>query len=709
MAKIKYIAQSEHSECGLACVASILQYYGYKISLPKLREKYGVPKNGYNLLQLQQILGDFQVESIGIRVKDIHILKKSKFILLAYMNNKHFVIMAKVRRGKVLLVDPARGKMWIDETEFIDNFSEKALRISSLENLKAIDYNGSNHLLLQMIKRNKGKIGIIVGLTLAMQMLSLVIPLIMQLIIDNLIITLEDDKIKYIGSGISVFCLGYFILSFIRGYGITKMQIIFDRELMETLINHILKLPYKFFSNRSSGELIFRLNSNVYLRQILSQSFISIFADTFLTIVYLLLMVYYSKVLTFITLGISIFLVITAFIYAKLIFKISEEEMIKLTNTQKIMSEMVNGMITIKAIGAEKEFYKDWHEKYIEQLVYLKKKGFVSAVLMNVSNVVQMIFPLLFIILAYRQIIEGSLSLGTTIAFSSLALAFIKPITVLSNTYSEIKTSQIYFERLNDILDSEIEESSQIVFKIDKGNIRIHEMSFAYNCFDEKILKNINITIQSGEKIAIVGKSGSGKSTLLKLIMGLYKPNHGTIFIDDVDIFTVDRDQLRNQMGIVLQESQLFNKSIRDNILFGRDNISEEQLIEALQKAGLFELVFHSAKGVEAMISENGVNYSGGQRQRLSLARALLNHPKVLLMDEPTSFLDNESELNFMQQILKLESTCIVVSHRLSCIDRFDRIIVMEDGMIVQMGTHEKLVSEINEVYHSLYNSQIDF
>lgn len=275
------------------------------------------------------------------------------------------------------------------------------------------------------------------------------------------------------------------------------------------------------------------------------------------------------------------------------------------------------------------------------------------------------------------------------------------PLISLSNSYSDILALKIYLNKLYDILNTEQEQSKKEQIKIKKGNIKIDNLYFRYSKLDNDILKGISLRIKAGEKVAIVGKSGSGKSTLIKLIIGLFKYDRGSIKIDNVDINHINIQNYRTQLGVVLQEPQIFNGTLKDNILLGK-KYDHEKMNAAVKISNIENLINSMPMGLDTIIFEDGINLSGGQRQRISLARAIYNEPKIIIMDEPTSSLDNESEKEIIDNIFKLNNTCLIISHRFYNIEKFDKIILINKGKIEDIGSHNELIIR-NNTYQKMY------
>ncbi|RDU23828.1 peptidase domain-containing ABC transporter [Anaerosacchariphilus polymeriproducens] len=705
MKKVRFIEQMEHSECGLACVSMLCNHYQYNINLSKLREIYGVPVGGYTLFQLKQILSDFKIESKGIKILDLDALDKSFFPFIAFWENKHFVIVERAGRNKVLIVDPASGRRWIDRQEFNKNFSQSALIAKPGEEFQSYKDSNSVHYFLSILKKNKPLLVKLCLTSILVQAISLFIPIAMQQLIDKVIATINMSFLNKVGICIVFFGVLFYFLNLFRSFMIVKLQVLFDNELMTKLLSHLLNLPYSFFTNRSTGELLYRVNSNLIIRQILTQRFVSIFIDSLLIFIYLFMMFNYSASLSIIVLVVSCILILVSVFHSYKINQITNLELLQQTLVQKSLNETINGIMTIKSMGKEEVFYSNWKEPFNLQLKHSKEKGNWSAVLSNISNIIQIVFPIFLIWYGSFSLSESFFTLGMLVAFNTLASSFMQPVISLSSSYTDIMVLKTYLNKLYDIINTNteqglLEESHQIK----DGDINLENIYFKYSMFDDYTLKNLSLRITPGEKIAIVGKSGSGKSTLLKILLGLYPPQQGNVTIDGVNVNHINIRDYRKQIGIVLQEPQLFNSTIKENIIFGNKDIDDKYVNAVSKKAGIEEIIKSLPLGLETILSEKGINLSGGQRQKIALARALIHNPKILFMDEPTSSLDNEAEKDFMNQIFKLDTTCVVISHRLSTIDKFNRILVMDHGEIVEQGTHKELL-DLKGYYYNIYKN----
>lgn len=701
MGKIKFVSSYEHSECGLACAVMMINYFKQNVSLTTLREEYGVPMGGFNVSQLVKILENNDVPSKALKVNQFEELVNIGEPFIAYLNEHHYVVVERITKKKVVIFDPAKGKDKISINEFNNKFFGVIICALIKEKRKK-QKKILNEDIIKIIKANKSVIIWTIFISLIMQMMTLYIPIFIKDIIDHYNNIPNYAKLFFVLIAMLIF---YFSFSVIKTRIIVLLQNNFDKMLTSKTVNQLLRLPLRFFVNRGKGEIIFTINSNQYIRAILSTQLISLFIDALFLILYLILMVFYSVELSIITLILGIFLVTISIINTKMIYRKNQTQISNITEVQNITGEIVNNISIIKAMGAEQELFLKWEKGFEKQLRMEMEKAKINASLGNIPSTIQTIYVLIIFILGLILDRNGGLTLGTIIAFNTLGASFLSPMLSIADSYLQLSAAKIYINQLLDIITSkpENDEQNQKRITVKSGDYFLNHISFKYDYFSENVLYDINLNIMDGEKIAIVGESGSGKTTLLMLLAGLYKPTEGQISIGD-NIITdniVNKSNYRKQLGIVLQQNKLFNGSIKENILMGRE-ANEDEITEAIECADLEDFIEKFPSRIDTIISEDGSNLSGGQKQRLCIARAILKKPKVILMDEPTSSLDNISENRIMEHIFKMNSTVLVVAHRLSNIAKFDRIVVLNKGKIVSIGSHEDLITS-SQYYKSLY------
>lgn len=389
--RIRFQQQSEHSECGLACASMLIDFYVKKTKLSNLRKKYGVPNGGYNLSQIQTILDEYNITSKAVRI-NAESVKALPMPFIAFWNSKHFIIVERVCSKYIQIVDPALGKMKISEEEFKEKFSKVAMYVTN-DSRRKFEIPKFNNTIFKSINRNKGYLFKTLFVSLVMQCLSLLVPYAIQFIIDGTALNLIQS-VGYLIISICLIILVYFFSNFARTRIITTLQTSFDKEFLSMTIEHLLDLPYSYFVNRSKGELIYRINSNTYIRQILIEQVIGLVVDIFFFFLYLIAMFAYNTYLAVFTILISIILCAFTYISAKLNRKIAQNEIVVLTKSQDMINEIVNNIFTIKSTNSQKNMYGKWESNFEEQIKMEKRKAKYTSILTNIPQTIQTFYPL---------------------------------------------------------------------------------------------------------------------------------------------------------------------------------------------------------------------------------------------------------------------------------------------------------------------------
>ncbi|RFA32756.1 hypothetical protein CAI16_16985 [Virgibacillus dokdonensis] len=705
--RVPFIEQMEQSECGICCLAMILSYYKHNISLSKLREIGGGGRDGINLLTLRNIARSLGMESEGQKVS-INGLKEISQPAILYWGNNHFVVLERVKKNKVCILDPSIGRRVIDKNELENAYSGMALILKPTKKLTKIKAKSVWTKLLKMMLKEKWLVSTILVWALWLQILALLTPMLTQYITDHVLTPENMEPMKIVAVGMLFLLTFQTIFTFLKSRYLVKLQNALDWQLMSVFFHHLLRLPYKFFQLRTSGDLILRANSNMIIREVLSSRMVNAILDGGFIIVFVIYMLQQSLIMTSWVLLIGFVQVIIVCLSNLLMKRYSQEELLRQTAASSYLTEAIHGISVVKSTGAEEVTYNDWSNLFKKQIVAARRRGMLSANTESITNILKFAAPLILLWVGSHQVVSNQMTLGAMFAFFTIANSFFGPLTSLVTTFNQIIIVGVYLNRVLDIIESPTEQGEKNTIQLKKleGEIELRNVSFKYHLSGNKVVKNVSLKISKGEKVALVGVSGSGKSTLAHLLLGLYDPNEGEILYDGHDLSAINKSDLRKQLGVVTQDTFLFNRSVFDNIAMYNPNISYDQVVSASKIAGIHNTIMGIPMKYETIISEMGSNISGGQRQRIALARAICQNPSVLLLDEATSALDTLTEQKVDQCLSSLDCTRIVIAHRMSTIKNADTIIVIHDGQIVEQGTHEELMN-LEMHYADLYKTKV--
>lgn len=702
---VPYVGQMIPTECGLCCCAMILQFYKRNEGLLELREFLEVGRDGLSMRQLQKLLLNRKMDSKMYKV-NLEQLKGVKLPVIAHWNNEHFVVIEKIKGRVITIVDPANGRRKVLEDEFNLKFTNYILTAHPSEEFTPCKRSRENpwKYVIKILMEKRGLMLWTLGISIFSYILMLQIPRIVQEIVDKTMISQDAIWLnKYFGI-ISVIALMYISVILVRGVSYLFLNIAASKGLVANTFKYLLELPFKFFDVRTSGDLMYRLGSLNGLRELLTTQIIGGFVD----LGALGFIVYYMMEKSIELTGISvvIFVINVAFmcITRKPITDSINEEINQQSISQAIQVETLYSISSIKMSATEEQVFNTWNKSFNNVMDRYKKRTLIQNVYNSVNSTFQTIGPIVVLIIGIMFHFNNELSIGEVIAFQTLSVSFFGLSTGLFGVYTQYLLASSYLDRVSDIWEQAPEERPKEPVEHElEGNVELKNVNFSYTSHSEKVLKNINLSIVPGQKVAIVGPSGSGKSTLSKILVGLYTPTDGQVLYDGIYLKNLDRKQICKQMGIVPQDITLFNKTILDNITNGNEIIEIGEVEKVCKIAQIHGEIMNMPMGYKTVVSEMGLNLSGGQRQRIALAKALLSNPKIIILDEATSSLDviNESKIS---NYLKNEGcTRIVIAHRLSTIIDSDLIFVMDAGEIVESGTHEELI-EKRGIYSNLYN-----
>jgi ABC-type bacteriocin/lantibiotic exporter with double-glycine peptidase domain len=470
---------------------------------------------------------------------------------------------------------------------------------------------------------------------------------------------------------------------------------------------HLLSLPYRFFQQRANGELLARVSSNTAIRDVLTGQLLSGLLDGALVVVYLAILLWQSPLFAAVVVVIGLLQVALMLLSNRKLRELMQRDLAAQGKSQACMTEALVGIATLKAAGREERAFEQWSNLYYDQLNVSVRRSYLAGVVDTGLGLVRTFSPLVLLWFGAREVFNGTMDVGTMLALNALAGIFLTPLMSLVAGGQRLQLVQAHFERVGDVLEAapEQDQSDVLVAPRLNGGIELKNVGFRYDPAAAPVLRNLNLQVAAGQKVALVGPSGSGKSTLLKLLVGLHQPTEGDIFYDGLDLRRLNLRALRQQFGVVMQDAFIFSGTIRSNIAFNRSDIALEQVVRAATIAALHDDIAAMPMGYETFVSEGGNAFSGGQRQRLAIARALAHAPSILLLDEATSHLDVVSEQRVEQQLSRQDCTRIVVAHRLSTVRDADLIVVLDHGAIVEQGSHEELLAR-GGLYARLAQSQ---
>jgi subfamily B ATP-binding cassette protein HlyB/CyaB len=546
--------------------------------------------------------------------------------------------------------------------------------------------------------------------SLFVQIFALVTPLLFQVIVDKVLAHRSYSTLFVLILALVVIGLFDVLLQFLRIYALSHTTSRMDVELGQRLFHHLLRLPLSYFETRSAGQTVARIRELENIRQFLTGQGLFSALDLLFAFLFVGILWLYSPSLTLIVIGsVPIYLLI-AFLLRPLILERMNEKFNRGAATQQFLVETVVGIHTVKAAAVEPIMQVQWEEKLAGYVRAAFDATMLAAGGQNAIHYVNRVTTALVLMFGARAVMEGDLTIGGLIAFNMIASQMTQPILRLAQIWQDFQQTQVSVERLGDILNApqEYRPRDATALPPPRGDLVFRDVTFRYRPGSPEILKNLSLSIKSGEVIGVVGPSGSGKSTIAKLIQRLYLPAEGQILLDGVDISHADPGWLRRHIGVVLQENVLFNRTIHENIAFSNPTLSRAQVIAIAKLAGADEFVARFPQGYDTVIEERGANLSGGQRQRIAIARALALNPPILIFDEATSALDYESE-RIVQANMKFivqNRTVIIIAHRLAAVRPCNRIYGIVDGRIIEAGSHSQLLRQPNGLYARLWALQ---
>ncbi|WP_109477739.1 peptidase domain-containing ABC transporter [Paraburkholderia sp. C35] len=708
------VEQAEEMDCGAACLAMICKHYGIPMTLGKLRELANVTTAGATLDSLARA-----GESLGFTTRGVQCtfdsLRGFDLPFIVHWEGYHYIIVYGVSKDHVWLADPALGFRKLSLEDFERGWSGTCLLFAPGPNLVQLSASRSPWLRFVGYLTPYKKILMHLFLaTFVIQVLGVIPPLIIQNILDGVIVHQNIGLLHLLILGLIISNVFSQLMSMVRAYLSNFMVRNMDFAMMSQFFRHTMSLPFSFFAKRKTGDIFARFQENQTIRAFLTESTVTTALNLLMVFIYFAIMFFYNAKMTLVLIAFVIPIMALTLIATPKIKNYARESFAASTDSKSFLMEALSGVETVKGMGIERPVRLRWEKKYAKALEVQYRAHAFSILIGFVSQLLNAATTIAILWVGANLVLAREMTIGQLIAFNAFMGSVLSPLMGLVGLWSMLNDAGVAMERLGDVLDIEPEQKpedlpSRVMLPDLQGEISLNGVYFRYGDTDTAyVLENMSFDIKPGELVAIVGRSGSGKTTLAKLLVGFYAASEGKMTVDGYDMNVIDKAFYRAQIGYVMQSNLLFSGTIAENIASGDDTPDRRRIEEVAKMADAHAFISKLPLGYEQIVGERGIGLSGGQIQRLCIARALYHDPRLLVFDEATSALDTQSESNIlsnMHEILK-GRTAVIIAHRLSTIMRADKILVLYEGAIVEQGRHEELVNR-KGMYYQLVQKQL--
>ena len=705
-------SSDQSNDSGLHSLITLAQFHQVSASYQQLEHQFSTHCfDAMTIVRAARTLG-LKARSIKLKGRQLESISSPA---IAQCNDGSFVVLAKVLsdEGKLIVQRFAPMGQFPDVMTF-DAFCElwsgRMVLITKRAWLPRLTDKFDISWFIPAIIKHKRILGQVLVASFFIQLFALITPLFFQVVIDKVLAHQGLSTLDVLCFGLLVISLFDVVLNGLRNYVFSHTTNRVDVTLGAQLFKHLVHLPLSYFQTRQTGTTVARVHELNTIREFITSSALTLVIDLGFTLVFFVVLWYYSPTLTWIVLASLPFYLVLSIWVTPILRQRLDEKFQRGAANQAFLVESVSSVETLKAMAVEPQMQGKWEE----QLAAYVRASFKASNLSNIANqgagFISKVVSVLILWLGATLVIAGALSVGQLIAFNMIAGRVSAPILKLVQLWQDFQQAGISIERLGDILNSPREPAhnpNRSALPNIQGAVRFDQVGFRYAPDRPEVLRQLSLSVSAGDVIGVVGRSGSGKSTLSKLIQRMYVPESGRVLVDGVDLAQVDTAWLRRQVGVVLQESRLFDRSVKDNIALIDPTMPMERVIEAAKLAGAHEFILELPEGYDTRVGEQGASLSGGQKQRIAIARTLVTDPKILIFDEATSALDYESERMIqdnMRHICK-GRTVFIIAHRLSTVRGADGIMVLDQGQIVESGTHETLIQH-KGYYAKLYQHQ---
>jgi ATP-binding cassette subfamily B protein len=692
---IPFYQQTTRADCGAACMTMVLASYGKEVPMREVRDVMGAARDGADASQMLAAADWYGLRTRAVRVPEIENLDCLPSRSILHWQFHHFVVLDRTTDDGAWVVDPAVGRRLVTWSELRTAFTGIAITLEPAAGFTSAERrrSGLGRYLRQLL-RESSTLGRVLGTSVLLQALALALPFLTGMVVDRVVPRSDVGLLTALAVGLAGVAAFHFIATLARARLLVRLRVQLDSRMTLDFLDHLVDLPYSFFQARSAGDLMERLNSNATVREILTSGALSGALDGMLVSLYLIIVLVVHPMLGVIVLALGALRVLLFLALRRRHQELTSRSLQVEAASRSYQVEMLAGIETLKSLGAERRAVEHWSNLFADELNVALQRGRLNATFDSVLAALTTASPFVILIYGALEVVRGDLSLGTMLAVSALAAGFFAPLSALVSTALQMQMLGSYFERIDDVLDAPPEQprGTSLARPRLAGRITLDRVSFRYNAAAPLVVNDVSLDIAAGSFVALVGPSGAGKSTLAHLLVGLYRPTTGRILYDGFDLAGLDLRAVRGQLGIVNQQPYLFGGSIAGNLSLADPSLPRNRLIEAARLAQIHDDIMEMPLGYDTLLGDGGFSVSGGQYQRLALARALVHRPAILLLDEATSSLDTATERRIQDHLAALRCTRIVIAHRLSTVRAADVILVMDQGAVVERGSHDELM-----------------
>lgn len=686
--RLPVILQTEIAECGLACLAMVASFHGHDIDLNTLRRQYPISLRGTTLHTLMQTADkmDFACRPLRLELDQMDQLRTPTIL---HWDMNHFVVLKSVSKKYVVIHDPAQGVRKLSIAEVSKHFTGVALELTPTPKFTPKDEVRKIPLWMfweRIVGLKRAMIQVFL-LSVALQLFSLLSPQYMQFVVDDVLTSYDVNFLKVLALGFLLLMVIEVGTTTLRSILLMSFSSMLSIQMATNLFRHLIRLPLPYFEKRHIGDIVSRFGSLGQIEKLLTTGLIQAIVDGMMAIATLIMLFIYSPFLACLALIALFFYGIIRFLWYRPLKGLTEETIIAGAKENTNFMETIRATQSIKIFGKENQRQMLWQNRNAEKINSGIRMQKLSIAFKSINSLLFGIENIIVIYFAAKFVLANQFTVGMLYAYMSYKSQFIGKAVALIENFIDLKMLGLYLERLGDIaLETPEDQEGTLLEAPDlKGSVRLENISFRYSENEPYILNNINLTINAGESIALVGPSGCGKTTLMKVMMGLFAPEKGKVFIDDIELTRLGLSNFRSQVAAVMQNDQLLSGSISENISFFDPNLDQQQIEKCAQMAVIAHDIAAMPMGYNTLIGDMGMTLSGGQKQRVVLARALYKQPKILFMDEATSHLDVALEQAVNAAIKHLKVTRIIIAHRPETIRSADRIFVFTpQGLIEQ-------------------------